>query len=42
MTNLSKGLREKVKENPITALEVVDVLQKRGFQFVTVEEILFD
>lgn len=24
------------------ALEVVDVLQKRGFQFVTVEEILFD
>ena len=24
------------------ALEVVDVLQKRGFQFVTVEVILFD
>lgn len=24
------------------ALEVVDILQKRGFQFVTVEEILFD
>ena len=24
------------------ALEVVDVLHKRGFQFVTVEEILFD
>ena len=24
------------------ALEVVDTLQKRGFQFVTVEEILFD
>ena len=24
------------------ALEVVDVLQKRGFQFVTVKEILFD
>lgn len=24
------------------ALEVVDALQKRGFQFVTVEEILFD
>ena len=30
-------------ENSVTAaLEVVDILQKRGFQFVTVEEILFD
>lgn len=30
-------------ETSVTAaLEVVDVLQKRGFQFVTVEEILFD
>ena len=26
----------------IHIVEVVDVLQKRGFQFVTVEEILFD
>lgn len=26
----------------IAALEVVDALQKRGFRFVTVEEILFD
>lgn len=30
-------------ETSVTAaLEVVDILQKRGFQFVTVEEILFD
>lgn len=30
-------------ETSVTAaLEVVDALQKRGFQFVTVEEILFD
>lgn len=26
----------------IAALEVVDILQERGFQFVTVEELLFD
>ena len=29
MTNLSKGLREKLKEYPITALEVVDVQTSR-------------
>ena len=30
-------------ETSVTAaLEVVDILQKRGFQFVTVEEILYD
>ena len=38
MTNLSKGLREKLKEYPITALEVVDVQTSRldGTQEISV------
>lgn len=49
-----KKVTQKAKENAVillhdeyessvtAALEIVDILQKQGYEFVTVDEILFD
>ena len=35
-------MHDEYKSSVTAALEIVDVLQKQGYEFVTVDEILFD
>ena len=54
MNGIVRKVTEKAEENAVilmhdeyestvtAALEIVDILQKQGYEFVTVDEILFD
>ena len=35
-------MHDEYKSSVEAALEIVDILQKQGYEFVTVEELLFD
>lgn len=35
-------MHDEYKSSVTAALEIVDILQKQGYEFVTVDEILFD